>query len=105
MFLSRAARPAGRLLESLQARCMSVSGVKGFKEHESAVENLYFNKEEERLLRGLLSKVKRQSDVKDLHGAAGAAAAEATALKNIVSKYNVSQADISALLDWKHKTY
>ena len=105
MFLSRTARPAGRLLQSLQVRCMSVDGVRGFKEHESAVENLYFNKEEERLLRGLLSKVKKQSDVKDLHGAAGAAAAEVTALKSIVSKYNMSQADISALLDWKHKAY
>jgi hypothetical protein len=100
------ARSTGRLLQStlLQGtRC--VSGGAPFREHESAVENLYFNKEEERLLRKLLTKVKKQSDAKDQPGAAGAAAAEVMALKNIVSKYNIAPADMEALVDWKHKGY
>jgi hypothetical protein len=105
MFLSRATRPASRLLQSVQLRCMSVDGVKGFNERESAMENLYFTKEDERLLRGLLTKVKKQSDVKDKPAAAGVLAAELAALKNITSKYNISDADVSALMDWKHKVF
>jgi hypothetical protein len=84
---------------------MSVDGVKGFNERESAMENLYFTKEDERLLRGLLTKVKKQSDVKDKPAAAGVLAAELAALKNITSKYNISDADVSALMDWKHKVF
>lgn len=105
MSLARATRPVSRLLQSVQLRCMSTDGVKGFHERESAIENLYFTKEDERLLRGLLSKVKKQSDVKDKPAAAGVLAAELSALKTITSKYNISDADVSALMDWKHKVF
>jgi hypothetical protein len=46
--------------------------------------------------------MKTQSDAKDKTGAAGVHAAEEQALKAIIGKYNVSAADVKALLDWKH---
>lgn len=108
MFLSRTARSGSRLLQSIssvQTRGMAGEGIRGLKEHESAVENFYFNKEEERLLRKLLTKVKAQSDAKDEPAAAGVLAAELAALKKIVGNYNMSATDINSLMDWKHKVF
>lgn len=84
---------------------MSMSGVKGFNEHEQAVENMYFSKEDERLLGKLLSKVKKQTQVTDVSAATESAVAEEAALRNIVAKYKISKEDFQALLDWKHAHY
>ena len=84
---------------------MSMSGVKGFNEHEQAVENMYFSKEDERLLSKLLSKMKKQTQVTDISAATESAVAEEAALRNIVAKYKLSKEDFQALLDWKHATY
>jgi hypothetical protein len=95
-------------------------------------QRIHFLKEDEKLLRKLLSKIKAQADtvrkraiVKggrlcfvwskptplsplcllpqvDVHEAAGAQASELSSLKAIVGKYNVAQADLDKLLDWKH---
>ena len=46
-----------------------------------ARQNQYFNKEDERLLRKLLSKVKKTSDVSDKHAAVGVAAQEKASLE------------------------
>jgi hypothetical protein len=102
--LSRAAKFAA-LRAPIQAelcRCMSVEGLKGFKESEKVMENLYFNKEEEKLLGKILQKVKTQTEVADKHSAAGSKAADLSALKEIVAKYNVSHADQEKLLAWKN---
>jgi hypothetical protein len=86
-------------------RGMAMSGVKGFNEHEQAVENMYFSKEDERLLRKLLTKVKKQTEVTDTSAATHSAVAEEAALRNITSKYQISKEDFQALLDWKHAHY
>lgn len=58
-------------------------------------QNMYFNKEDERLMRALLSKMKAHADVADEHGAVGTVATERSKLDSIVSKYDMSEADIS----------
>lgn len=83
-------------------RGMALEGAKGFSEKETAVENLYFTKEDQRLMGKLLAKIKEQSDVVDKHAAEGVAAAEKSALKHIIAKYNVSDADVEKLMKWKH---
>mmetsp|Transcript_32743 Transcript_32743/g.82131 ORF Transcript_32743/g.82131 Transcript_32743/m.82131 type:complete len:121 (-) Transcript_32743:243-605(-) len=80
----------------------ALQGIKGISEKEMAVENAYFNKEDERLLRKILKKVKTVSDVTDEHAAVGIAAQEMSSLKAIVDKYNVSQEDLNALIEWRH---
>lgn len=70
-----------------------------------AVENMYFSKEDERLLSKLLTKVKKQTSVADVSAATESAVAEEAALRNIVSRYNISKEDFKALLDWKHAHY
>lgn len=101
-----ASRSSGRLLHCYTSvRGMAMQGVKGFNEHEQAVENMYFSKEDERLLSKLLSKVKKQTQVTDVSAATQSAVAEEAALRNIVSKYKISKEDFQALLDWKHATF
>ena len=41
-------------------RCMSLDGLKGFNENEAAREDMYFTKEDQRLLSKLMSKIKTQ---------------------------------------------
>jgi len=84
---------------------MATSGLKGFSEHETAVENQYFSKEDERVLRNLLNKVKKQSDQTDVAAAAGVQASEEAALRGIVGKYKITSEDVKALLQWKHTVY
>ncbi|WIA14170.1 hypothetical protein OEZ85_002712 [Tetradesmus obliquus] len=105
-----AARSAARATSSLPyafqaTRSMAMSGVKGFNEHEQAVENMYFSKEDERLMSKLLSKMKKQTSVTDVSAATESAVAEEAALRNIVAKYQMSKDDFKALLDWKHAHY
>ncbi|KAI8472517.1 MAG: hypothetical protein J3K34DRAFT_519703 [Monoraphidium minutum] len=85
-------------------RSMSLSGVKGFNEHEQAIENMYFTKEDERIMRKLLGKVKVQAEQDDAARAQHAAAEEA-ALRQILRKYTVADVDLKALLEWKHASY
>lgn len=108
--LCSVARSAARSSSSLfpvlgGVRCMALSGVKGFSDHETAVENMYFSKEDERLLGKLLSKMKKQTQVTDVSAATESAVAEEAALRNIVAKYKISKEDFEALLDWKHAHY
>eukprot|EP00775_Hariotina_reticulata_P011255 gene11255-11404_t len=99
-------KAANALPYAFQAtRSMSLQGVKGFNEHEQAVENMYFSKEDERLMSKLLAKVKKQTQVTDISAATQSAVAEEAALRNIVAKYKLSKEDFQALLDWKHATY
>eukprot|EP00879_Flechtneria_rotunda_P000761 GHRR01000882.1.p1 GENE.GHRR01000882.1~~GHRR01000882.1.p1 ORF type:complete len:111 (+),score=32.80 GHRR01000882.1:112-444(+) len=86
-------------------RGMAMEGMKGWSDKEQAVENIYFSKEDERLLSKLLSKVKQQTKVSDVSEASQSAVAEEAALRNIVSKYRISKEDFQALLDWKHAHY
>ena len=65
----------------------------------------YFNKEDERLLRGLLSKVKQATEATDITAAATSKASEEASLRSIVGKYKMDAADIQALLQWKHAHY
>mmetsp|Transcript_22925 Transcript_22925/g.63629 ORF Transcript_22925/g.63629 Transcript_22925/m.63629 type:complete len:119 (+) Transcript_22925:96-452(+) len=79
-----------------------MGGLKGYSEKERAVENAYFSKEDERLLRKLLNKVKTVSDIDDVHAAAGIDAQERSSLNAIVGKYNMSKEDFDALIAWRH---
>lgn len=82
-----------------------MEGVREFPEREKAAEAVYFNKEEEKLLRGVLKKIKMQADKIDKHAAAGQVAEEKSALKEILEKYNVSDRDMEELLKWKHHNW
>jgi hypothetical protein len=88
-----------------QARFYALDGAKGFSDRESAIENLYFNKEDEHLLRKLLSKVKSQTQTTDPSASMSSEAADLASLRAIVGKYSVSEADMKALLHWKHAHY
>ncbi|PRW57560.1 l-inducible nipa [Chlorella sorokiniana] len=107
--LRATARLAPRLLPRAEAalgtRGMSMAGMKGYDDREAAEEMLFFKKEDEKLLRKLLSKVRSQAAQSDPHAAAGAYEAEKSQLKAIVGKYNISDADLKALIEWKHEIH
>ncbi|KAL6764353.1 hypothetical protein V8C86DRAFT_1583785 [Haematococcus lacustris] len=106
MALSRAASQLFRTFpQPVGFRCMSVDGVKSFSEKGKVAEDMFFTQEDKRLFAKLLNKVKSQSDTVDTHAAAGAQAAENSALNAIVAKYKMSSSDIQALLAWKHTHY
>lgn len=63
---------------------------------------VHFKKEDEKLLRALLNKVKKQADADDAKSAADADAVEVKALNVILGKYKVSDDDLKALIAWKH---
>jgi hypothetical protein len=69
------------------------------------VENMYFSKEDERLMSKLLNKMKKQTSATDVSAATESAVAEEAALRNIVGRYQMSKEDFKALLDWKHAHY
>lgn len=74
-----------------------------FREHETAVENFYFNKEDERALLKLLSKVKQASPPgSETASTVAASAAEEARVRTILSKYNVAQAVRAAAADIRH---
>ncbi|GAX76668.1 hypothetical protein CEUSTIGMA_g4114.t1 [Chlamydomonas eustigma] len=83
----------------------AVEGLKGFSENEKAVEDLYFTKEDQRVLGKILNKVKEQSDIKDIHAAAGVRAAEISAVQPLITKYKIAAEDVHKLLAWKHTQY
>lgn len=83
-------------------RFMALEGMKGYDDKEAAEERLFFKKEDEKLLRKLLNKVKAQADATDVHEAKGDKEAELSALHSIIAKYKMSEDDLEALLKWKH---
>jgi len=90
--------------QTLLQRRGAMQGMKGYDDKEAAEERLFFKKEEEKLLRELLSKVRAQAEVSDPHAATGTLAAERSALDAIVgSKLSPSEKD--QLLEWKHTHY
>ncbi|GFH14729.1 uncharacterized protein HaLaN_10839 [Haematococcus lacustris] len=92
MALSRAASQLFRTIpQPVGFRCMSVDGVKSFSEKGKVAEDMFFTQEDKRLFAKLLNKgahstLKSQSDTVDTHAAAGAQAAENSALNAIVAK-------------------
>jgi len=56
----------------------------GYSDKEAAEEAVFFHKEDEKLLKKLLSKVRAQAEVHDQHSAAGARAVELSSLNEIV---------------------
>ena len=56
----------------------------GYDDREAAQEAVFFHKEDEKLLKKLLGKVRAQAEVYDKHNATGARAAELSALTEIV---------------------
>lgn len=63
-----------------------------------AAEAVYFKKEDERLLRQLLNKVKTQADALDNPRADEMAQREKSELESILSKYKVGEEDIQGRL-------
>ncbi len=98
-FLASAQAP-----NQLLQRRGAMQGMKGYDDKEAAEERLFFKKEEEKLLRGLLAKVRAQAEAADPHAATGTLAAERSALDAIVgSKLSAGEKD--QLLEWKHTHY
>lgn len=73
-----------------------------FEDKGRGEENIRFRKEDERLLRQLLNKVKKQADSVDVHEAESTKSNELVSLKEILGKYNVSDEDLNKVLEWKH---
>ncbi|WZN61416.1 hypothetical protein HKI87_04g29510 [Chloropicon roscoffensis] len=69
-----------------------------FNKKEAAEERLYFNKEDEKLLRGLLGKMKAQAETSDKFHSEK----EKQALMDIVGRYDMDNKDVERLLDWRH---
>ncbi|QDZ17742.1 hypothetical protein HOP50_01g02510 [Chloropicon primus] len=67
---------------------------------EAAEERMYFNKEDEKLLRGLLGKMKAQAETTDRSHQEK----ERSALIDIVGGYNMTPKDVERLLDWRHSS-
>ncbi|CAL8471384.1 g10926 [Coccomyxa elongata] len=65
-------------------------------------ELVHFRKEDEKLLRKLLEKVRAQADKVDTKEAEDHAQKELSELKGVLGKYNVSEDDLKAVLAWKH---
>lgn len=96
----RRAAPASSLLTA-PVRMMTVDdGPLGRRER--AMEKQFFNKEDEKLLRHLLSKMKTQADKVDTVEAKNVVSEEKTKLEAIVGKYHLTPADIDALIAWRH---
>lgn len=114
--LRQATRSISPLLAKSSAlECLSVSsvsskrtygmqGMKGYDDREAAEERLFFKKEDEKLLRELLSKVRAQAEAADPHAATGTLAAERSALDAIVGG-KLSDAEKDEVLKWKHTHY
>lgn len=108
----RVAKQALRLAPQLQAEVQAcavftrgMAFEKTLADKEKAGEDIYFTKEDQRIMAKLLSKVKQQSDLSDAQGADGIKAAEVAGLRQIVEKYNVAKEDIEKLIRWKHTAY
>ena len=82
-------------------RGYALQGMKGYDDKEAAEERLFFKKEDEKLLRELLSKVRAQAEAADPHSATGTLAAERSALEAIVGG-KLSDVEKEAVLKWKH---
>lgn len=78
-----------------------MEGVKGYSERELTEERLYFSKEDERALRKLLSKAKKQADV-DPSTATQTLETEMKQLKDILGKYQITNTDYKKVIEWKH---
>ncbi|KAG2425673.1 hypothetical protein HXX76_013515 [Chlamydomonas incerta] len=85
-------------------RAFALEGT-AFSEGEKAIEDLFFSKEDQRLMAKLLQKVKEQSDLSDKHAAAGVKAAEMSALKQVLGKYDLPKEVFEKLIKWKHTHY
>lgn len=73
----------------------------GYDERENAQEAVFFKKEDEKLLKDLLKKVRAQAERHDEHSAKGVKAAEKSSLESIVGD-KLTEAEKDALLEWKH---
>lgn len=91
-------------MANVQGQVRSLQGLKGYDEKENAEEAIFFKKEDEKLLRSLLSKVRAQAEQHDVHSAKGVLAAEKSALDAIVGS-KLSAAEKDALIEWKHKHF
>ncbi|KAI8104416.1 hypothetical protein M9434_002973 [Picochlorum sp. BPE23] len=96
---SRNVLGCGRLCEERFAG--SLAGLKGYDDKENAEEAIFFRKEDEKLLKELLTKVRAQAEKHDVHSAKGVLAAEKSALDEIVGT-KLSDAEKEALMQWKH---
>jgi len=78
----------------------------GYPDKEAAAEAGFFHKEDERLLKSLLSKVRAQAGRHDPRNVRGARAAELSALNELVgSKLSQAEEDGERALELGHKRY
>ncbi|KAF4323208.1 hypothetical protein BBO99_00002764 [Phytophthora kernoviae] len=76
-------------------------GFTDLKDKEKAAEAVFFNKQDEKVLRKLLQKMKGQTDIADKEGYKHHVEHDKKGLKNI-SGLNLNDEQVSALLKWKH---
>lgn len=94
---------AGSLMRvAPQLSAVTARGFAGFEERERGEERVHFRREEEKLLRNLLAKVKKQTDATDKEGADKTKSEDLSKLKAIVSKYHINETDLEELIKWKH---
>lgn len=75
--------------------------VAGYDDKEGAEEAVFFRKEDEKILKRLLDKVRAHAEQDDVHNAAGTRTAELSALNEVVGN-KLSDAEKEALIKWKH---
>ncbi|KAF0703823.1 Aste57867_7501 [Aphanomyces stellatus] len=96
------ARTAARVPKSFSAVSMRSFATDKFAEKEKAEEARYFNKEDEKALRKLLSKLKEQTDAHDHEGKKSQDSVEKQQLTKILGA-GASASTVEALLKWKHQ--
>merc|ERR1739847_127930 len=98
--LARAAQRAAFFPRSAARFFSSDSFSDKLGKKEAAEERLYFNKEDEKLLRGLLGKMKAQAECSDRSHKEK----ERSALIEIVGTYSLKNQDIERLIEWRHRS-
>merc|ERR1712157_558376 len=83
----------------IRAGALTPRLVSSLSDKERAEERVFFNKKDEEALRKLLGKMKTQADA----SAGDGGAEERRALDAIVKKYAMSDADVDALIQWRHR--
>jgi hypothetical protein len=81
-----------------RAMTYSSGGKKTFKDKEMAEERVYFNKEDEKLLRQILRKKATATNADRSH-----ADKERSALVEIIGKYSMTPQDVDRVIEWRHR--
>jgi len=82
-----------------------VEGIRSYKDKESAEENIFFKREEIKMLKSLAANARRRQQLEDPKGYAVMVDKEKRELKQILSKYNVSEETLDKLVEWRDQPH